>query len=156
MPIVQSNFNNAFPIALPGMVANGELSNRITRTCEDAAGVGFGRAVFRGANDMGATKTVAATDLLGITMSDRGLPTLPGATVDTFPQYYNLPIMERGAIWVTAGAAFPAAGVGVSVLTATGEFVPAGTASSTPLPNWVADTVTANGGMVRISNNRQP
>ena len=35
------------------MIANGEQGNRISRTCETAAGIGFGKAVYRGSGDHG-------------------------------------------------------------------------------------------------------
>lgn len=53
MAELQTSYTDTVTPAYPGMVANGETSNRISRTCETAAGIGFGKAVFRGANDHG-------------------------------------------------------------------------------------------------------
>jgi hypothetical protein len=47
MSTLQSTFSEDLPVGYAGMVANGETSNRISRTCADAAGIGFGKAVYR-------------------------------------------------------------------------------------------------------------
>lgn len=53
MSVLQSTFSDTVAPAFPGMVANGETSNRISRTIEGAAGIGFGKAVYRGSGDHG-------------------------------------------------------------------------------------------------------
>ena len=58
MSVLQSNFTETVAKAYAGMVANGETSNRISRTVEDAAGITFGKPVYRGSGDHGATATV--------------------------------------------------------------------------------------------------
>ncbi len=62
MSVLQSTYSDTVPNAYAGMVANGETSNRISRTIEDAAGVGFGKAVYRGSGDHGC---VVAQTLVG-------------------------------------------------------------------------------------------
>ena len=57
MAVVQSTYATAFPNGYAGMIANGETSNRISRTVEDATAIGFGKAVFRGSGDHGVTAT---------------------------------------------------------------------------------------------------
>ncbi|MFC0305186.1 hypothetical protein ACFSTI_20705 [Rhizorhabdus histidinilytica] len=57
MAEVQTTYTDNLAPAYPGMIANGEVGNRITRTCEDAAGIGFGKAVYRGVGDHGCTAT---------------------------------------------------------------------------------------------------
>lgn len=150
MPIVQNTFANTIPEGLAGGIVNGEASNRITRTIEDAAGVGFGKAVFRGSGDHGCTKT-PGTPLLGITMVDHGLVLLPGGTADTYPQYANVPICSDGNINVVAGANV-ADGDAVYV-TAAGVFTNVST-SNTALPGWVFDATRASGAIVPITTNR--
>lgn len=150
MPILQSNFGAAIPVGLPGMIANGELQNRITRTCEDAAGIAFGRAVFRGAGDHGCTATPNA-NALGISVVDHGQVRLTGQAADTYAQYDNVPIMQRGTIWVLAGAAV-ADGDPVYV-TAAGAFTNVVT-GNTALAGWQFDKTAASGAMVTISKNR--
>lgn len=53
MAELQTTYSDTIAAGYPGMIANGETSNRITRTCEIAAGIGFGKAVYRGAGDHG-------------------------------------------------------------------------------------------------------
>lgn len=103
---VQPTYSEAMARGLPGQVANGETSNRISRTCEDAAGIAFGKAVFRGASPHGCTATPTAGKFLGIAMLDRTvMPATIGGTVDTYPQYSNVAIFSGGVIFVTAGEA---------------------------------------------------
>ena len=54
MAVVQSTYSSYQPVAYAGLVANGETANRISRTVETAAGIGFGKAVYRGSGDHGA------------------------------------------------------------------------------------------------------
>lgn len=56
MAVLQSNFVEDPAFGFPGMEADGELSNILTRVLESAT-VGFGKAVFRGSNDRGAVAT---------------------------------------------------------------------------------------------------
>lgn len=63
MAVAQSTYSTTLPVGLAGQIANGETSNRISRTIESAAGVGFGQPVFRGTADHGVVvgATFAAT-----------------------------------------------------------------------------------------------
>lgn len=63
MAVAQSTYSTTLPVGLAGQIANGETSNRISRTIESAAGVGFGQPVFRGSGDHGVVVggTFAAT-----------------------------------------------------------------------------------------------
>ena len=63
---LQSSFAAAIPVGYPGMIANAEARNIITRTVEDAAGIAFGIACFRGVGDHGVTATPAAGKFMGI------------------------------------------------------------------------------------------
>ena len=51
MAEVQTDYSESIAAGFPGMPANGETSNRITRTCEDAGGIPFGVPVYRGTGD---------------------------------------------------------------------------------------------------------
>lgn len=63
MTAYQTAYTNAPAKGLPGQVANMELSNRISRTVESAAGIEFGQPAFRGSGDHGVIVggTFAAT-----------------------------------------------------------------------------------------------
>lgn len=107
---LQPTYGLAYPVGYPGMVANGETYNRISRTIEDSAGIGFGKAAFRGAGDHGVTGTPATGTFMGVTIADLALQPLAGviaggAVADTFPQYASVGLMNEGEIWVLTGEA---------------------------------------------------
>lgn len=63
MATYQTTYSNAPAIGLPGLIANMEHCNKISRTVESAAGIEFGQPAFRGAADHGVIVggTYAAT-----------------------------------------------------------------------------------------------
>ncbi len=63
MATAQSTYSAAPAIGLPGLVANEEKCNKVSRTVESAAGIAFGQPAFRGAADHGVVVggTFAAT-----------------------------------------------------------------------------------------------
>lgn len=144
MAELQTNYLNEPVIGIVGAVANGETSNRISRTISDAGGIAFGRAAFRGANDHTITATPTAGALLGITLATTGLGIIAGQTADVYAQYENVPVMTLGAVFVLAGEA---------VLRGDQAYVtPAGAinktvAGNTILPGWFFDTAAASGGV---------
>lgn len=97
---IQSTYLQGPARGFPGMIVNGEDSNRISRTVEDAAGIAFGMAVFQGATDHGVTATTSA-NFMGIAIADAGVIALPGGAVDTYVQYQTAGILNEGPIYVT-------------------------------------------------------
>lgn len=149
MAELQTTFSETIAAGYAGMVANGETSNRITRTCEDAAGIAFGKAVFRGTGDHGCTATVGTSaTFLGVTIATSALGLVAGADADEYQQYDNVAIMSHGAIWVTAGEAVTD-GAQVYAEAVTGDFVDTST-SNILLTGWFFDTTGADGGLVKI------
>lgn len=146
MSIVQDTYKSAPAKGFAGQPANAEPSGRISRTIEDAAGIGFGAPVFRGSADGGCTGTGAAGKDLGFCIADQGLQILPGGTADTFPQYQNVPIQTRGAIMVNVtGAVTPgqAVTVGIGADASDGIGSTAADATHIAMTGWVFDeTVT--------------
>lgn len=65
MAVVQDTYSSAPATGFPGQIANGELNNIISRTVENAAGLGFGKAAFRGSDDRGVTALMAAPTAAG-------------------------------------------------------------------------------------------
>lgn len=63
MAIAQSSYGTTPAKGLPGQIANEEKCNKISRTVESSAGIGFGQPAFRGSGDHGVVKggTFAAT-----------------------------------------------------------------------------------------------
>lgn len=63
MATYQTTYGNAPAKGLPGQIANEEKCNKISRTVESSAGIGFGQPAFRGSGDHGVIVggTFAAT-----------------------------------------------------------------------------------------------
>lgn len=146
MAEVQTAYTDTIAKAYAGMVANGETSNRITRTNEDAAAVGFGVPVFRGTGDHGCTATVGTlATMLGWTIAQQGQAILAGGAADTFPQYENVPIIARGAVYINIkGAITDGAAVTIGKGGGVADLYGATAADATHIDSgWVADeTVT--------------
>lgn len=148
MAVVQSTYTETPPVGYAGMVANGETSNRITRTIEDAGGIGFGKAAFRGTGDHACTATPTAGGLLGITIAHEALGLLPGGTADVFAQRQNVPIMTQGVIWVVAGEDVTD---GVQAYVTSAGAIVDTASGNTILPGWFFDTTGANGALVKLA-----
>lgn len=155
MAVVQSTYATGYAAGFPGMVANGETSNRISRTVEDAAGIGFGKAVFRGSGAHGVTATVSATasDFVGITMSDKTQMAFPAADEpDEYAEDQTAAIMTMGVIWVTAGATVVA---GAQVYVGDGDPLTAGAFDDANtgviLTGWFFEDAGDSGDLVRIA-----
>lgn len=63
MATYQTTYGNAPAKGLPGQIANEEKCNKVSRTVESSAGIGFGQPAFRGSGDHGVVVggTFAAT-----------------------------------------------------------------------------------------------
>lgn len=83
MTILQSTFSDDLTAGYPGMIANGETGNRITRSVEDAAGIAFGKPVYRGSGDHGCTATVGTlSTFYGFTVATSDLAYISGQDAD--------------------------------------------------------------------------
>lgn len=91
MPAVQTTYNQTLAAAVLGMRANMEVSNAISRVVEDAAGIGFGIAVVRGANANGIKAAVA----LGTTVGSFGAV---GTGNSTGNGTFSAPTIATGAL----------------------------------------------------------
>lgn len=148
---IQSTYATDYTRGFPGMVANGETSNRISRTVEDSAGIAFGKAAFRGAGDHGVTATPAAGTFMGITMADAGVvPAAVGGAVDTYSLYATAGLLNEGVIFVTVGA--NVADGDAAYVTSGGVFTNVSSAN-TAIPAKFDETVSS-GGVCRLRVNR--
>jgi len=147
MAIVQDTYNNAPARGYAGMVVNGETANVISRAVEDAAGIAFGKAAFRGTGDHGATATATAGALLGFVQADHGMVILPGGTADVVPQYREANIRTLGAICVIAGEAVTD---NAQVYITAGGAIVDTVGSNIIAPGWFFDETVASGAPVRI------
>jgi hypothetical protein len=146
---IQTDYNAAPPKGFPGMVANGETSNRISRTCEDVAGIAFGKPVYRGTGDQGCTATPAAGTLLGFAIADHGIQPLPGGVAaDIYPRYSSVGILNLGAMYVTVSEDV-ADGNDVHV-TPAGLIVDTAGGANIAATGWKFDETVASGGICRI------
>jgi hypothetical protein len=102
---IQSSYTSTIPSGFAGMVKNGETSNRISRTIEDAAGIAFGKAAFRGSGDHGVTGTPTANKFMGIVIADAGQVPGVGETADTVAQYGTVGLLDEGVVYVSASVA---------------------------------------------------
>jgi hypothetical protein len=148
MAELQTTYSNTIAKGYAGMVANGETSNRISRTIEDAAGVGFGIPVYRGSGDHGCTATVGTlATFLGFTIAVAGQGLVAGQTADTYVQYDNVPIMPSGAIYVAVkGAVTDGAALTVGAGGGVADLIGATAADATHIATgWIADETVTDG-----------
>lgn len=152
MAELQTTYGEAVPKGYAGMVANGETSNRITRTCETAAGVAFGQPVYRGTGDHGCTATIGTlATFLGWTIAHHGQALIAGQDADEYQQYDNVAIMTLGAIYVNVkGAVTDGAAITVGTGGGAADLIGATAADATHIATgWIADE-TITDGLCRI------
>lgn len=152
MAELQTSYSETIAQGYPGMVANGETSNRITRTCETAAGVAFGQPVYRGTGDHGCTATVGTlATFLGWTIAHAGQALIAGQDADEYQQYDNVAILTLGAIYVNVkGAVTDGAAITVGTGGGAADLIGATAADATHIATgWVADQ-TITDGLCRI------
>ncbi len=152
MAELQTSYTDTVAKGYPGMVANGETSNRITRTCETAAGIGFGQPAYRGTGDHGCTATVGTlATFYGWVIATAGQGILAGQDADEYQQYDNVPILTLGAIYVNVkGAVTDGAAITVGTGGGAADLIGATAADATHIATgWIADE-TITDGLCRI------
>lgn len=146
MAVLQSTFSEDIPGGFPGMDADGELSNIISRTLEGATDCEFGRPVYRGTDDRGCDLTVDS-NLLGFALARKGLPVTTDRAADVYAPGDTIAIKERGKIWVTCATA---ANDGAQVYVTSAGAVTATSGGNTAATGWFFDDTITTGGIVRI------
>lgn len=153
MPEMQTSYTGTVAKGYAGMIANGETSNRISRTVEDAAGIAFGKPVYRGSGDHGCTGTVGTlATFLGWSVATTALGLLPGNDADEYQQYDNATILTLGAIYVVCtGNVTDGAAVTVGTGGGASDGIGATPADATHIATgWIFDETVTGGGLVRI------
>lgn len=148
MAELQTTYTETVAKGYPGMVANGETSNRISRTNEDAAGIPFGAPVFRGAGDHGCTATVGTlATFLGFAIAGAGQALVAGQDADEYQQYDSVNIMPRGAIYVTVvGAVTDGADLTIGKGAGLADGIGVTAADATHIASgWIADETVTDG-----------
>jgi len=148
MAVLQSTFSEDIPYGYPGMEADGELSNTITRTLEGDTNCEFGRPVYRGTADKGCDLTVTADQLLGFAIAAKGLPVTADRPADVYAPLDNVAIKERGKIWVTCTTAC-ADGAQVYV-TSAGAVSNSSGGGNVAATGWVFEDTLSAAGLTRI------
>ena len=152
MAELQTTYATTLANGYAGMIANGETSNRITRTNEDSAGIGFGLPVYRGSGDHGCTATVGTlATFLGWTIATSAQGYTASADADEYAQYDNEAILTSGAIYVAVkGAVTDGAALTVGTGGGAADLVGATAADATHIATgWIADE-TVTDGLCRI------
>jgi|SRR6185369_8070517 len=147
MAVLQSTFSEDIPYGFPGMEADGELSNIISRTLEGSTNCEFGRPVFRGSNDKGCDLTVDA-NLYGFAIAKKGLPVTADRPADVYAPGDTVAIKERGKIWVTCTTAC-ADGAQVYI-TSAGAISNSSGGGNTAATGWVFEDTLSGAGITRI------
>lgn len=146
MPPVQTTFREDIDHGFPGMDADGELSNIVSRHLEGSDPCEFGRPVYQGTNDRGVTLVVSAA-LIGFALARTGLPLTADRAANTFAPGDTLPVKERGKIWVTSIAAV--ANRDPVYVNSDGEITNA-SGGNTAATGWIFDDTISAPGVVRI------
>ena len=155
MAVLQDTYSDSMTAAYAGMIANGETSNRISRTCEDSGGIPFGSPVYRGSGDHGCTATVGtAATFLGWAIAHEALALLPGQTADRYQQYDNVAILTLGVIWLSVtGAVADGASVTVGKSGGAADGIGSTAADATHIAatGWIFDDTLAATGLARVA-----
>jgi hypothetical protein len=164
MSTYQTDYSEAPAIGLPGQVANAELSNRISRTVESAAGIAFGQPAFRGSGDHGvvAGAVFAATGAGSAAAGNVGTSTItasPAVVAGAKPGRYvltQLATSGTGALSVTDpdGVVVAHGAVGTAITTIPGITSATVTAAGTPTIGdtfYIDVTLTSNGSFMGLA-----
>jgi hypothetical protein len=142
MGTVQSTFSATHARWIEGMVLTMEPSDIVSRECEDAEGIGFGKVAVKGTGDRQVVDSEATAKFVGIAVLDTTRPT--GA----YAQYETAAIMKKGVIVVTASVAV-AVGDPVYYVPATGVLTNVST-DNTLIANAQWETSTGGAGLAAL------
>lgn len=142
MAVIQSTYRDTMHPATPGMPADMQNWNAITRTCETAAGIPFGVAVGRGDDDPEKKAKLggALTDFLGVSFRDVTLDHATDAT-DEYSENENMGICDQGTVWVRVSGS-PTPDSPVHYNATTGVFAPSGGSGPVLGARFVGSKVT--------------
>ena len=147
MAVTQSTFSEDIAYGFPGMDADGELSNKISRHLEGSTACAFGRPVYQGTADRGVTLVVSAA-LKGFASAIKGLPVTSTRAADTYAPGDTIPVKERGKLWVTSTTA---ADNGDQVYVTAAGAITNSSGGNTAATGWFFDDTIAAAGIVRIA-----
>lgn len=144
---VQTAYPDRIREGVPGQVASTVPSTLISRTVENEAGLGFGKAAAQGERDKGVVPFATGNvDLIGIAVRERSLD---ANEPNKFGQYASARIITKGAVFVEAGVAVDA-GDPVYVVPATGAFAKTSASDAVKIPGARYDTSGDAGDLVQV------
>lgn len=149
MADLQTSYSQNMPILVEGMKISGEEYNAISRTCESAGGILFGKPVQRGVADRGciaADATMTPANFLGIALRDI---TVPATSPGKYPQYDELAVLTQGVVAVKVGEAVAPGGAALYD-TATGLFMVTAGAGRVAVPQFEFDSTAAANGLAHL------
>ena len=139
----QTVYNENMRRGVAGQIVDQIPKTLISRTVENAAGMGFGIPAAQGAKDKGIRPFQAGDTIdafVGFTVRERSLH----AEADAFKQYDSARLMTKGALWVVASVAV-AAKDKVYIVPATGVLTNVATSNLlVPGARWDTSTTAAN------------
>lgn len=128
-------------VGVAGGVADMSLSNILSRTVEDSAGIVAGLPVKQGSADDGVAAGLAAGNFVGITVHEFG--------VDTAVQNSSVGVLVEGAVWLTAGGTIAAGDAIMATAAGVYKTLVASTASNFKL-DGVAETSASSGNLFKF------
>jgi hypothetical protein len=150
MPL-QTSYTQFQPAGIPGMSANMENWNGITRTA--SATIAFGAPAQRN-GDKGCAPLASGGEFIGIAIMHH---VITGSNADSYAQYDNVPLADEGVYWGTADAAITV-GAALNWNTATGRWTTAATSGTViAVPGSEADsTASGAGALFKVRLRRIP
>lgn len=148
MAEVQTTYATDLAIGYAGMIANGEDSNRISRTCEVSGGIAYGVPVYRGSGDHGCTNVVGTlATFLGFSIAHQALGLVAGQDADEYAQYETVNILTSGAIFAhVTGAVTDGAPLTMGTGAGAADLLGATAADATHIATgWIADQTVTDG-----------
>lgn len=146
---IQSTYSESYAKGYPGMSADGETQNVISRTVEPSGGAPFGAPLYRGTDDHGCTTTVGTlASFYGWALANLGIvPVTVSGAVDTYPQYETAGIKTSGAIYVAVkGAVTDGAAITVGTGGGAADLIGSTAADATHIATgWIADETVTDG-----------
>lgn len=140
---VQSTYAENLTQWVEGQIADQENKTVISRTVEDAAGIGFGKVVEQGSGDYGVIAPAGGgAQYRGVTVRDQART---AASPSAYAQYESAAVMTKGVVIVTVGAAV-SVGEQAYYVPATGVITNVST-SNTIIPGARFDADAGNGAL---------
>jgi len=148
---LQSAYTQFQPAGFPGMVANMEEWNGITRTA--TATIAYGAPGQR-SGDAQVAPLASGGEFIGIAIAHH---VITATNADSYGQYDNVPLLDEGVIFGLADAAITV-GAALNFNTASGRYTTAATSGTViAVPGAEADTAAAAAGaLIKIRLRRVP